>query len=708
MKHPYPVIRSRLASGSQWAWQNLPIPFRVKLRFKNMVFHALPGLFAWTRAYRRWQAFNFHAHHHFHDKGADALDQTLPAIADETAAIPHVPKLQAPPLKQKPAKLICFYLPQFHPIPENDAWWGQGFTEWTNVRSARPRFKGHEQPHVPGELGYYDLRDPSVLPRQIELARLYGIEGFCFYFYWFGGQRLLEGPLERFKKDRDLNFPFCLCWANENWSRRWDGRENEILMAQEHSPEDDLAFIAHVARYLEDSRYIRIKGRPLLLVYRPDLLPSARKTAKRWRCWCRDNGIGDIYLACTQSFEAVDPAQYDFDAAVEFPPNNSTPPDITDQMDPLDTPFAGTVFDWRTFIERSRRYRRPPYTFFRGVCPAWDNTPRRKQHGIVFQHSSPQGYQQWLCNAIQDTCKRFRHADERLIFINAWNEWAEGAYLEPDQRRGYAYLEATRMALVRRSAEAQTCEPERKQSIAIVIHAFYAEIFEEIFAYLKNIDSIPCHLYVTATSEHIGTIGDRLAQQPHPFRLLHVENRGRDILPFLTILPEVLKDGHEFLVKIHTKKSSHRQDGDQWRQDIFAQMLSEKALRENFKHLKRHPEIGILGPDGHMVPMQYYWGSNAAYGLALSARLGLEPADLNALHFAAGSMFMARIEALHPLFNLALPQDAFESENGQIDGTLAHALERMFSVSARSIQLRTQSKHNITTDKYNFANRTMG
>lgn len=384
------------------------------------------------------------------------LCRTSKAWKDDLMSICPVPRFDGKLLNNLPVKLVAFYLPQFHQIPENDAFWGKGFTEWTNVRAAQPQFAGHYQPHIPGELGYYDLRDVKVLHRQVELAKTYGIGAFCFYFYWFNGKKPLELPLQNYLNDPALDLPFCLCWANENWTRRWDGREHEVLIEQKHSPEDDLAFIENVSRYMRDPRYIRINSKPLLLVYRPSLLPSPRETAHRWRKWCRDHGIGEIYLAYTQSFERVDPNIYDFDAAAEFPPNMKAKrfelPNLSKNVTPLVKAFSCEVLDWRTCVEISRNfYEKSPinadYKLFRGVCPSWDNTPRRRNSSRILLNSSPRGYHEWLINAIDYTCHRFYDPDERLVFVNAWNEWGEGAYLEPDERHGYAYLEATRLAL---------------------------------------------------------------------------------------------------------------------------------------------------------------------------------------------------------------------------------------------------------------------
>ncbi|WP_454876734.1 glycoside hydrolase family 99-like domain-containing protein [Pseudomonas farris] len=450
------ILKNRLGEVSRVIWHKVPISGGTKLRIKNSMFTRFPFAFSWTQAYRSWYGMNF-----------PGFDLPSPATSfnqkENTGLSTYVPLLRASAPKMLPVRLIAFYLPQFHAIKENNEWWGDGFTEWTNVKPAQPQFEGHYQPHVPGELGYYNLLDRSTQQRQIELAKLYGIGGFCFYYYWFAGQRLLEQPIENYLADSTLDHPFCLCWANENWSRRWDGKDSEILIAQQHSPEDDLAFAADVARYMKDDRYIRVDGKPLLIVYRPSLLPSALETSQRWREWFRENGVGEIYLAYTQSFEVEDPRTYGFNAAIEFPPNNSAPPNITSQVK-ASSSFGGTVYDWSVFLKRSQNYKKTAYRLFRSVCPSWDNTARRKSGGTVFLNSTPNAYQAWLENAVAETCQQSGTADERLVFVNAWNEWAEGAHLEPDAKYGYAWLDATRRALTGEAYGAQ------KINIAVISH----------------------------------------------------------------------------------------------------------------------------------------------------------------------------------------------------------------------------------------------
>jgi len=616
---------------------------------------------------------------------AAALDGSLDQYPVE--APQYVPRLapDAPPF-EKAARVIAFYLPQFHPIPENDAWWGKGFTEWTNVKPAKPQFEGHYQPHVPDDfLGYYDLRDTAVMRKQIELAKQYGIEGFCFYTYWFTGHRLLETPVDNYLADPSLDLPFCICWANENWSRRWDGLDSELLMEQHYSPEDDINFITNTAKYLTDPRYIRINGKPLLLIYRPNLFPDMRATAERWRSWCRDNDVGEIYLTYPQSFECVDPALYGFDAACEFPPNNCAPPNITESVTPINDDFGAAVYDWRTFVERSKAYKDPGYKLFRGVTPSWDNTARRKNKGSILLHSTPRGYQEWLYNAINDTLARFANPDERLVFINAWNEWAEGAHLEPDQHYGYAWLETTRMAQVR----ALTATAIKTDTMAIVIHAFYEDVFDEIIEHLKGVKGVPFKLFVTTPYEQVGSIESTLQSSGLAYHLHPVKNHGRDVLPFLKVTKRIINEGYAYILKIHTKKSKHREDGDIWRHDLYSKLLNEKSIHMALSSFNDNPNLGVIGPSGHLVSMDFYWGSNAQAVEGLAHRLGQTSKQIKSLHFVAGTMFFARMDALLPLLNLAISDANFEPETGQVDGTLAHAIERAISISlaAKSYEL---------------------
>jgi len=346
-------------------------------------------------------------------------------------------------------RAIAFYLPQYHQIPENDEWWGHGFTEWTNVAKARPVFVGHGQPIEPGELGYYDLRSEDVRGRQAELARAHGIHGFCYYYYWFAGKRLLHEPLDQVIASGEPDFPFCICWANENWTRRWDGLDSEILIAQKHSPEDDIGFIETLVPALRDPRYIKVNGRPLLVVYRPALLPDARATAERWRRYCRQQGIGELYLVMVQSFYHLDstgPEAFGFDAAIEFPPH-SLAVEVRNQPKGINgQPFEGILYDYERTAENFLAREMPPYKLFRTVMPRWDNTARRGHHANIFTRATPEAFERWLEKAVEYT-KRMYFGDERLVFINAWNEWGEGNFLEPDREHGRKFLEATRHVL---------------------------------------------------------------------------------------------------------------------------------------------------------------------------------------------------------------------------------------------------------------------
>lgn len=394
-------------------------------------------------------------------------------------------------------RAIAIYLPQFHPIPENDEWWGKGFTEWTNVTKADPLFPGHYQPHIPADLGFYDLRLPEARQAQADLAREYGIHGFCYYHYWFNGRRILERPFNEVLQSGKPDFPFCLCWANENWSRAWDGGTKKILLEQHYSEEDDRAHIESLIPALLDPRYIRINGRPLLLIYRTELLPNPARTAEIWREVARSSGVGELYLVRVENFVGgIDPKSIGFDAAMEFSPDNrevgqavfSGP--ITSRLSRwgiLPSAFhEHTVLKYPVIAESRMRRVIPAYNQFRCVTPMWDNTARRKKDGRILIGSTPQRYKNWLSAMVRQTKSRFE-GDERILFINAWNEWAEGCHLEPDIKHGRAYLEATRQALMEatpadaltgyETSEFRTGVKEEKKSD---FHRFYWGVLQKL------------------------------------------------------------------------------------------------------------------------------------------------------------------------------------------------------------------------------------
>lgn len=359
---------------------------------------------------------------------------------------------------RKNIKTIAFYLPQFHPTPENNKFWGKGFTEWTNVTKARPQFQGHHQPRLPADLGFYDLRLPETRAQQAELAREHGIHGFCYYHYWFNGQRVLERPFQEVFESGEPDFPFCLCWANENWTRKWDGGSDEVLLEQNYSKQDDLDHIRALLPYLADDRYIRVDGKPLFLVYRTSLLPSPQKTAERWREVAMREGIGELFLVRVEAHSGPqDPADIGFDASVDFSPdwgglgNTITSVrggEVTERLKMApEGLLKNEVYMYDYMAKNYMKKEKEGYIRFPCVSPRWDNTARREENATIILGSTPQKYGAWLSESVKKVANDY-DTQNQLIFINAWNEWAEGAYLEPDQKWGTAYLDATADVLI--------------------------------------------------------------------------------------------------------------------------------------------------------------------------------------------------------------------------------------------------------------------
>lgn len=348
------------------------------------------------------------------------------------------------PVDRSLARLIAFYLPQFHPIPENDEWWGKGFTEWTNVARAKPLFPGHYQPHIPADLGFYDLRVPETRVAQAEMARHHGIEGFCYYHYWFAGKRLLERPFNEVLRSGEPDFPFCLCWANETWSGIWHGTPDRILIEQTYPGlQDDERHFHALLEAFTDQRYMKVDGKPIFLVYAPRKLPNSNQTTDLWRRLGEKAGLKGLYLVGVESEPWV-PTQHGFDAA--------TPRNLhiaTRSENPLLLRFKRKLRRRRHQPEAILSYRKatPHLLLPEGskpnihpcVIPNWDNTPRSGIRGYLLYGSTPELFRMHLRAAIDQV--KHKPSESKLIFIKSWNEWAEGNHLEPDLKFGKGYLQ---------------------------------------------------------------------------------------------------------------------------------------------------------------------------------------------------------------------------------------------------------------------------
>lgn len=356
--------------------------------------------------------------------------------------------------QKKDLKLFAFYLTQYTPTKENDEWWGKGVTEWNNVCRAVPEFLGHYQPRLPGELGFYDLRVKDNLLRQVELAKLYGIYGFCFYYYWFDGRRLLDKPLNLFFDNKDIDLPFCLCWANESWKSTFSsGSAETILVQQRHTVESYKNFIKDFIKYLDDDRYYTINGKKVIVIYKPQDIPEPKEVIEYWREYCLKHGYGDIYLiGVWRAHEPYNVLGMGFDATVEFQAASLLEyirhQKINNRLKFVGEDYTGTIYSYKDLVN-NEVYRKnyDKERLIHSIFPMWDNTARRNNHGaLIFHESTPELYKKWLKDLIIDNFRR-KDIDDNLAFLNSWNEWGEGSYIEPDKYWGYAYLQATREAI---------------------------------------------------------------------------------------------------------------------------------------------------------------------------------------------------------------------------------------------------------------------
>nr|WP_299752698.1 glycoside hydrolase family 99-like domain-containing protein [uncultured Tateyamaria sp.] len=573
---------------------------------------------------------------------------------------------------QTVVKAIAFYLPQFHPFPENDQWWGKGFTEWTNVGKAKPLFDGHYQPHCPIHLGYYDLRMREVMEEQARLARNYGLSGFAYYFYWFAGKRLMDVPLENMLANKDVDLPFCMIWANENWSRKWDGQENDVLIAQDHSMEDSKALLEYLRKFFEDERYIKINGRPLFVIYNPNIIPQMKKTLAMWREEAKKFGFPDLYLVSAQTFGHKNPGDFGFDAAMEFPPHTIESREISGQMCNLKTGFSGRIYDYDHVVQNAVKRPNKGYKVFPSSMLSWDNTARKNLNSHVFAKFSLTRYAQWLSSNLERVAKdNVLDDDERLVFINAWNEWAEGTHLEPDQQHGYGYLEATQRTLLNFDERARRfLRPEVPRATearyAVVAHVYYEDTWPELSAFIASFSGVKIDVYVTTTSLKIA---DMIAESMPEAVVELVDNRGRDIRPFLISLRRILHLNYRAVCKVHGKKSVYRSDGDAMRKSTLASLAAPEAI----ERFEMDDKLGLIAASKSVVP---HTGKNMTYDKEITEELCREIGhEFRYNRFVAGSMFWVKPRAISSLLKLQVTE--FEVESGLADGTLAHSVERV-------------------------------
>ena len=593
-------------------------------------------------------------------------------------------------------KTLAFYLPQFHCIKENDEWWGKGFTEWTNTKKAKPLFDGHYMPRVPHkDFGYYHLDDVSVLKKQVELAKQHKIYGFIYYYYWFSGKRLLEKPLDLLLEHPEVDFPFVLCWANENWTRTWDGLENEVLMEQKYLPEDPENFIKDLQKYVKDPRYIRINGCPLILVYNPDAIPDFSSVCHKWRETAKKIGIGDIVVWSKTEIGNPSYKNTEFvDGEFDFAPHGFYLPN--DEITGISKAsyvvnYSKLVHNlWDTYINHY-----PLKSFSYSVTMGWDNSARRKENFKIYYHYSLESFYLWTTMAMKKMT--FNAFSDVFLFVNAWNEWGEGTYLEPDLKYGYANINTLSRAICKIPLKAKfkvfqtECKLETIHSkIAVQAHVFYDDLFEEL---LKQLMLIPYSydLYIsTDTVEKkmkLIRILDKFSF--HDYYVDVYPNKGRDIYPMLLQMKDHI-DQYEYFLHIHTKKTITQDYGDDWREYLWHNLLGSTANIKNiFKEFVTDYQIGIIYPiiynkvfDQLVNPWGAIGKNNQKNLELLCEKLHISKEKLKPdITFPVSSMFWARTDAIRDLFAICEMLD-FDLECGQVDGTMAHAVERVFDLLA--------------------------
>jgi lipopolysaccharide biosynthesis protein/SAM-dependent methyltransferase len=594
-------------------------------------------------------------------------------------------------------KVVAFYLPQFHIIPENNMWWGDGFTEWTNTRKAIPRFENHYQPREPhNDIGYYDLSDVETLKKQVELAKSHGIFGFCFYLYWFSGKRLLEKPLDILFEHPEIEMDYCLCWANENWTRVWNGLDKQVLIKQEYTEDDPLALIDEVKKYLADKRYIRDKGRPVLLIYNPADIENIAAVVAKWRARAKEVGIGEISLwVCKRTFARRPWIEEGlFDAEIEFPPHAVK---VDQRIRVARDKGKGTIYFYDEAVQNkiaeiekaaSGDTGMPTY---RTLMMGWDNSSRRFDGWRLYAGFSLKSFYEWATAVVHEALRK----NKEYVFVNAWNEWAEGTYLEPDRKYGYAVINTLAKAIkgiplkgeVKALGAGFEVTLVNAPKIAVQIHIYHLEMLQDMLEYTNNIPySYDCFI-TTDTEDKRQCIATAFRDKSRAANVTVqvFENRGRDVAPMIFQMSPVI-DEYDFLLHIHTKGTVHYADGNEWRGYLMNNLLGDRGVvTDILGEFMKNPHLGLIFPETfEPIAQREVWAHNKENAVVLLRRLSIDLELGNDVTFPTGNMLWMRTAAVRQLFDAGLRPADFQEEDGQKDATMAHAVERSWVYIARA------------------------
>jgi lipopolysaccharide biosynthesis protein len=568
--------------------------------------------------------------------------------------------------------IIAFYFPQFHEIAENNEFWGNGFTEWTNVTKAVPFFEDHYQPKLPGDFGFYNLEyDTAILYKQSELAKKIGINTFCFYYYDFGDKQLMTKPIKNFL-DSNIDMKFCLCWANENWTKRWDGLDNEILIKQNYDEHYE-NFIYKILDYFNDNRYIKINNSPLLIIYKSDDIPDINNRIHVWNKVLKDNGFNDLYLLYINGEEDAG-----FDGSISFAPTNVDLLNINKILDNkiIYQRHSMGIFDYQELIDKSL-LKLTSDNIYPCICPSWDNSPRRVNNCGIFINDHQNSYCEWIL----ESYKKSKSTKEKLLFINAWNEWGEGTYLEPDRKFGYKNANAHTIANILRDLHIDKSSNElfslptkdrNQPKVAYIIHCYYEELLQDILNKISN-TSEEYDLFVSIPRNCSEKLYPLIFCNNPYTKILHVDNVGRDILPWLRFNEKVDFSTYDCVCKLHTKKTISDPDlGENNRELSLKRLVGNNQIISHNTSLIRDG-YSMLVPIGLKYSLSEYIGSN----LNNIQDILCKNIDIQNYTFGAGTMFFYDPKAMNGILKL-FKNLSFNNEPIGIDGDICHAIERIF------------------------------